>query len=75
VLKRLSEAVRDGDPVQAVIVASGSNQDGRTGGLSMPNGDAGFARDSWARTCSGSCCDSNRTPTRQARRREFSRGC
>src|SRR5262249_38222955 len=40
VLKRLKEAVRDGDPVQAVILASGSNQDGRTGGLSMPNGEA-----------------------------------
>lgn len=38
-LKSLEDAERDGDPILGVIVASGSNSDGRTLGLSMPNGD------------------------------------
>lgn len=37
VLKRLSQAVADGDPIHAVIRASGINQDGRTNGLTAPN--------------------------------------
>lgn len=40
VLKRLSDAMRDGDPIVAVIRATGSNQDGRTNGVTVPNGDA-----------------------------------
>ncbi|CEN60761.1 hypothetical protein ASPCAL03194 [Aspergillus calidoustus] len=40
VLKRLSDAVRDGDPVQAVIRAAAVNQDGRTNGITAPSGDA-----------------------------------
>jgi acyl transferase domain-containing protein/acyl carrier protein len=39
-LKRLAEAERDGDRILGVIVASGVNSDGRTMGLSMPNGEA-----------------------------------
>jgi acyl transferase domain-containing protein/NADPH:quinone reductase-like Zn-dependent oxidoreductase/acyl carrier protein len=39
-LKPLAAAERDGDRVLGVILASGVNQDGRTMGLSMPNGDA-----------------------------------
>ena len=37
VLKRLSEAVRDGDRVLAVVRGSAINQDGRSNGLMAPN--------------------------------------
>ncbi len=37
VLKRLSDAIRDGDSVLAVIRASGINQDGSTNGITAPN--------------------------------------
>ncbi|WP_190865468.1 type I polyketide synthase [Actinomadura sp. RB99] len=40
VLKRLSDAVRDGDRVLAVIKGSGVNSDGRSNGLVAPNSDA-----------------------------------
>ena len=39
-LKRLADAERDGDRILGVIVGSGVNSDGRTMGLSMPNGEA-----------------------------------
>ena len=40
VLKRLSQAITDGDPIHAVIRGTASNQDGRSSGLMAPNGEA-----------------------------------
>ncbi|WP_162002409.1 SDR family NAD(P)-dependent oxidoreductase [Streptomyces sp. CB01881] len=40
VLKKLSAAVADGDRIHAVIRASGINYDGRSNGITAPNGDA-----------------------------------
>lgn len=37
VLKRLSEALANGDPVYATIAGTGVNQDGRTSGIALPN--------------------------------------
>jgi acyl transferase domain-containing protein len=37
VLKRLSDALRDGDPICAVLRGSGVNQDGQTPGISFPS--------------------------------------
>ncbi|MEO1528686.1 MAG: type I polyketide synthase [Planctomycetota bacterium] len=39
-LKRLDDAIRDGDPVYAVIRGSATNQDGRTEGMTVPSEDA-----------------------------------
>lgn len=36
-LKPLSEALRDGNTIRAVIRGTGSSQDGRTPGITMPN--------------------------------------
>ncbi|MEM9457628.1 MAG: amino acid adenylation domain-containing protein [Myxococcota bacterium] len=38
VLKRLADALRDGDPVEAVIRGSAINQDGPASGITVPNG-------------------------------------
>ncbi len=38
VIKRLEDAIRDGDRIRAVIRGSAINQDGASGGLTVPNG-------------------------------------
>ena len=40
VVKRLEDAIRDGDRIRAVIRGSAINQDGASGGLTVPNGVA-----------------------------------
>src|SRR6187431_553303 len=39
-LKRLSQAIADGDPIQGVIVGTSMNQDGHTNGISLPSAEA-----------------------------------
>ena len=40
ILKRADDAIAAGDPIRAVIRGTGSNQDGRTKGLTMPSSEA-----------------------------------
>jgi hypothetical protein len=40
ILKRLSHAIQDGDPIHSVILNSGINQDGKTAGILLPNSNA-----------------------------------
>ena len=40
VLKRLSDAIADNDPIECVIRATGVNQDGRSMGITMPSSQA-----------------------------------
>lgn len=40
VVKPLREALTDGDVIRAVVRATGSNQDGRTAGLTQPSAEA-----------------------------------
>ena len=51
VLKRLDRAVADGDKIHAVVLESGSNHDGKTSGIFLPNADAqeALARSVYAR--------------------------
>lgn len=39
-LKPLEQAIQDNDPIRAVITGTGINQDGKTPGITMPNGAA-----------------------------------
>ncbi|KAH7002677.1 hypothetical protein EDB80DRAFT_809883 [Ilyonectria destructans] len=39
-IKRLDEAIRDGNPIRAILRASSSNSDGKTAGFSTPSADA-----------------------------------
>ncbi|WP_324192085.1 type I polyketide synthase [Nocardia puris] len=40
VLRRLDDALRDGDRIYAVVEATGTNQDGRTTAITVPNSDS-----------------------------------
>lgn len=40
VLKRLADAEAAGDPIWAIVEATGVNQDGRTNGITVPSGEA-----------------------------------
>lgn len=42
-LKRVDHALADGDPIRAIIRMTGSNQDGRTPGISFPSKTAQMA--------------------------------
>src|ERR1700720_1330916 len=39
-LKRLSQALADGDPIHGVIIGTALNQDGHTNGISLPSAEA-----------------------------------
>jgi hypothetical protein len=49
VLKPLDQAIKDNDTVRAIIVGTGLNQDGKTPGITMPNGAAQGKRHTLAR--------------------------
>ncbi|KAL6233132.1 hypothetical protein BDW75DRAFT_252201 [Aspergillus navahoensis] len=40
IIKRLDDALRDNDPIRAIIRATGTNQDGRTPGIVQPSPEA-----------------------------------
>ncbi|KAI0518349.1 hypothetical protein F5B22DRAFT_635407 [Xylaria bambusicola] len=40
VLKKLCDAIADGDHIESIIRETGTNQDGRTGGITMPSTEA-----------------------------------
>src|SRR5690242_19022889 len=40
VLKRLSDAVKAGDPIRTIVRNTGINQDGKTNGIMLPNSKA-----------------------------------
>lgn len=50
-LKRLGDAIRDGDVVRAVVRSTGSNQDGHTPGVTQPSKEAQAAliRDTYSK--------------------------
>ncbi|KAL2833070.1 putative polyketide synthase [Aspergillus pseudoustus] len=51
ILKTLSAALRDGDPITAIIRETGVNQDGRTKGITMPSAlaQAALIKDTYTR--------------------------
>ncbi|KAH8896313.1 putative polyketide synthase [Thozetella sp. PMI_491] len=51
ILKKLSDAIADGDKIECVIRETGVNQDGRTKGITMPSAtsQAALIRDTYAR--------------------------
>jgi len=56
-LKRLSKAIEDGDPIHGVIVGTALNQDGHTNGISLPSPEA------QARLVRDACIDAGIEPS------------
>jgi acyl transferase domain-containing protein/SAM-dependent methyltransferase len=56
-LKRLSRAVADGDPIHGVIIGTALNQDGHTNGISLPSSEA------QARLVRDACADAGVAPS------------
>ena len=56
-LKRLSRALADGDPIQGVIIGTALNQDGHTNGISLPSVEA------QARLVTEACADAGVSPS------------
>src|ERR1700730_501374 len=56
-LKRLSKALADGDPIQGVIIGTALNQDGHTNGISLPSAEA------QARLMRDACTDAGVSPS------------
>src|SRR3954470_19417195 len=57
-LKRLSQAIADGDRIHGVIIGTALNQDGHTNGISLPSGQA------QARLIRDACRDAGIAPSR-----------
>ncbi len=57
-LKPLADAIKDGDPIHAVIIGSSINQDGHTNGISLPSPEA------QARLVRDACLDAGIDPAR-----------
>jgi acyl transferase domain-containing protein/NADPH:quinone reductase-like Zn-dependent oxidoreductase/SAM-dependent methyltransferase/acyl carrier protein/short-subunit dehydrogenase len=57
VLKRLSRALADGDPIYGVIIGTALNQDGHTNGISLPSAEA------QARLVRDACVDAGVAPS------------
>jgi acyl transferase domain-containing protein/NADPH:quinone reductase-like Zn-dependent oxidoreductase/NAD(P)-dependent dehydrogenase (short-subunit alcohol dehydrogenase family)/SAM-dependent methyltransferase/acyl carrier protein len=56
-LKRLSRALADGDPIHGVIMGTALNQDGHTNGISLPSAEA------QARLVRDACADAGISPS------------
>ena len=56
-LKRLSQAIADGDPIHGVIIGTALNQDGHTNGISLPSPEA------QARLVRDACTDAGIAPS------------
>ncbi len=56
-MKRLSDALADGDPIHAVILGTAINQDGHTNGISLPSPEA------QARLVRDACVDAGVAPS------------
>ena len=56
-LKRLSQAIADGDPIHGIITGTATNQDGHTNGISLPSAEA------QARLVKDACADAGIAPS------------